>query len=185
MMSIARIFSRLAVIVLFAPVLAEADSGFYVGASAGGATISTSPEIPSVPLSFEEDDTAFKILGGYRLDLPLVFAAVEGAYVDFGSPEMLVLDDQLRFDTTGISVFGIAGLEVGPFELFGKLGGIAWDLDVSGFDRNYSDDGFDFGVGAGIALGLGPLSIRGEYEYFDVGRGDISMLSVGATYLFD
>ena len=36
-----------------------------------------------------------------------------------------------------------------------------------------------------VAVGLGPLSIRGEYEYFDAVNGDISMLSVGATYLFD
>ena len=167
------------------PAIATADSGFYIGASAGGAAISNSPEIPGVPLSFDEDDTAFKIMGGYRFDLPLMFAAVEGSYVDFGSPEVKILDSELSFDTQGISVFGIAGIELGPVELFGKLGGIAWDLDVRGLGETYRDDGFDFGIGAGIALGLGPLSVRGEYEYFDVGRGDISMLSVGVTYLFD
>ena len=68
---------------------------------------------------------------------------------------------------------------------FGKLGGMSWDQDISGVVENYKNDGFDFGIGAGVAVGLGPLSIRGEYEYFDAGRGDMSMLSVGVTYLFD
>lgn len=179
---------RLTLAALFAvslPAAALADSGFYIGASAGGATISADPRIPSVPTSFDEDDSAYKIMGGYLFDMPFFFAAVEGAYVDFGSPEMKILDERLSFDTSGISVFGIAGIELGPVDLFGKLGGIAWDLKASGFGERYADDGFDFGVGAGIAVGLGPISIRGEYEYFDAVNGDLSMLSVGVTYLFD
>ncbi len=168
--------------------IARADSGLYVGLSAGGAAVNAEigdVSIPGFPLGFDEDDTAYKLFGGYMLDLPFMFAAFEAAYVDFGSPEGELLNSSIRLDTTGVSMFGVAGIELGPIDLFGKLGGVIWDLEASGFQQRFSDNGFDFGIGAGISVGLGPLSIRGEYEYFDIANGDLSMLSVGAVYLFD
>jgi len=187
-MNFRRRFAMAALLGGLLPVAAMADSGLYIGASAGGASIGADfgdVGVPDLPTSFDEDDTAYKLFGGYRFDLPLMFAAAEFSYVDFGSPDVEFLDNNWSVDTTGFSMFGIAGLEIGPVEIFGKLGGISWDLDARGFGERISDDGFDFGIGAGVAVGLGPISIRGEYEYFDAVNGDISMLSVGATYLFD
>lgn len=53
-----------------APLPAAADSGFYIGGSAGGATIESGlngVSIPGLPLGgIDEDDTALKVFAGYK-----------------------------------------------------------------------------------------------------------------------
>ena len=64
-----------------------------------------------------------------------------------------------------------------------------WDADLvldDGFEvLRESDDGSDLGYGLGLSFGLGPLEVRGEYELYDIEDADVSMISVGFTYLFD
>ena len=171
------------------PFSAMADSGVYVGASFGNAGVDT--DFGGIGVGdFDEDDSAIKAIIGYRFDLPAVFLAVEGGYVDLGEPELSAGAASLSIDTSGINLFGIAGLEAGPVELFGKLGYIAWDADLTADDGlgnvlSASDDGSDLGYGIGIAFGLGPVQVRGEYEVYDFSDADIDMISVGFTYLFD
>jgi hypothetical protein len=178
----------IACVLVMTPLAAAADSGFYVGGSAGGATLEANigdTGIPGLPASLDEDDTAYKFFLGYTLDLPVVYFAAEAGYVDFGKPEINVLSEQITLDTTGFNMWGIAGIEAGPLDLFAKLGYIAWEVDVSGLDGRISDDGYDPGYGLGLSFGLGPVSVRGEYEVYDLDDADVSMLSVGVVYQFD
>lgn len=173
--------------VLLAPGVASADSGFYIGAGAGGATIEADlgdSGIPGLPSSIDEDETATKFFAGYTLDLPMIDLGVEVGYVDFGEPEVDILGDNLTFDTTGVNAWGIATLNAGLIDLYGKLGLIAWEADASFLGQSASDDGTDLGYGIGAAFGLGPLEIRGEYEVYDLDDADLSMLSVGVLYRF-
>ena len=173
---------------LFVPLVAAADSGFYVGASAGGATVEAElgdTGIPNFPASLDDDDLAYKLFAGYLFDLPFMFAAVEGGYTDFGKPGISALGEKLTFDTSGINLWGIAGIEIGPVDLFAKLGYINWDADISGLGARANDSGNDPGFGAGLSFGIGPVSVRGEYEVYKLDDADISMLSVGLVYLFD
>ena len=133
------------------PVPALADSGFYIGAAAGGATqdieLGGPPEI-------EEDDTAFKVFGGYKFDMSVVDL----------------------------------GVELGPVDLFAKLGVIAWDVETTTFAGKVSDDGTDFGFGIGAGFDIGKVQIRGEYELYDPSDADVSMLSMlslGVIYPFN
>ena len=167
------------------PVAALADSGFYVGAAAGGATqdieIGGPPEI-------EEDDTAFKVFGGYKFDMSIVDLGVELGYVDFGEAEINTNAGELVFDPTGINLWGVAGFEVGPVDLFGKLGVIAWDVETTTFTGKSSDDGTAFGFGLGAGFNIGRVQIRGEYELYDPSDTDVtmlSMLSLGVVYHFN
>ena len=179
----------LLVALAFLPLSAMADSGFYMGASFGNAGVDT--DFGGIGVGdFDEDDSAIKAVIGYRFDLPAVFLAVEGSYIDMGEPEVSAGAASLSIDPTGINLAGIAGIEAGPVELFGKLGYLAWDTDIILDDGlgnviSGSDDGSDLGYGIGIAFGLGPISVRGEYEVFDIEDADIDMISVGFTYLFD
>ncbi len=176
-----------ALMLAIAPLPALADSGFYIGASAGGATFEADidePSIPSLPSSIDEDDTAFKVFGGYRFDLPLIDIGIEAGYANFGEPDIDVLGETLAIETTGINAWGIAALEVGPIDVFGKLGLVAWDAEATFLGQDLSDDGSDIGYGIGAAFGLGPVQIRGEYEIYDLDGADLSMLSVGIAYLF-
>lgn len=173
--------------VLLAPAVASADSGFYIGAGAGGATIEAElgdTGIPGVPSSLDEDETATKIFGGYTFDLPFFDIGVEVGYVDFGEPEIDILGDQLKFDTTGINAWGIATFNAGLIDLYGKLGLISWEADASFLGNSASEDGTDPGYGIGAAFGIGPLEVRGEYEVYDLDDTDVSMLSVGVLYRF-
>lgn len=183
-MNLQRALLPLAVLALV-PVSALADSGFYIGAAAGGATqdieLGGPPEI-------EEDDTALKIFGGYKFDVSVVDLSVELGYVDFGEAEISTVAGQVLFAPTGINLWGVAGLELGPVDLFAKLGYIAWDLETTTFAGRVSDDGTDFGFGLGAGFDIGKVQIRGEYELYDTSNAEVtmlSMLSLGVVYPFD
>lgn len=178
----------LTVLATFAPLAAMADSGFYIGGSAGGATLEADVNdisIPGLPSSIDEDDTAIKIFGGYNFDLPLIDLGVEAGYVDFGEPEIDTAFGQLNVETTGINAWGIAALDAGPIQIFGKLGLVSWDVEADLLGASESDDGTDVAYGLGLRFGLGPVKIRGEYELYDVDEADIAMLSVGVSYQFN
>lgn len=176
---------------LLFPLAANADSGFYLGGSVGGGTIErdiSDPDFPDLPTSIDEDDTAWKLFGGYTFDLPLIKLGVEGGYVDFGKPEVDTTIGQIEFDTTGLNLWGVAGLGLGPIDVFAKLGYVFWDVEtsVAGLPElgSPSDDGSDIGYGIGAAFNLGRLSIRGEYEIYDIDVADVTMLSIGLSYRF-
>lgn len=178
----------------FAPLTATADSGFYVGGSVGGATIEVDfgdTGIPDFPTEIDEDDTAYKLFAGYKFDLPGIDLGIEGGYVDFGKPDFGVevadVAVDVELDPTGFNLWGIAGIEAGPIDLFAKLGYIFWDLEASvpGTSVDESDDGSDIGYGLGVGFGLGPLQLRGEYEVYDIDDADLSMVSLGIAYQFN
>ncbi len=171
---------------------ANADGGFYVGGSAGGASLETDFDqgvFPELPASVDEDDTAFKVFAGYKLDLPVLTLGVEGGYVNLGEPEIPVTGipglTEFGIETTGINLWGTAGVEAGPLDIYAKLGYISWDAEfsVDGFG-SVSEDGSDSAYGVGVAFGLGSLEVRGEYEVYDFDGTDVSMLSVGLAFYF-
>ena len=113
-----RMLTAVALLLVFAPFSAQADSGFYIGASAGGATLEADigdSGIPILPDSIDEDDTAFKVFAGYNFDLPSINLGVEAGYVDFGEPDIDTNVGELLFDPTGINLWGIAGIEALSF----------------------------------------------------------------------
>lgn len=174
-------------VLMLAPLAANADSGFYVGGSFGSGKIEADlgdTGLPGVPSSIDEDDTAYKAFVGYNFDLPSINLGVEAGYVDFGEPDVALNVGELQFDPTGINLWGIAGIEAGPVDIFGKLGYIAWDVDARALGESFSDSGSDIGYGLGIGFGVGPVQIRGEYEVYDIEDADVSMLSLGVVYRF-
>ena len=166
---------------------ARADSGFYLGASAGGSSIESDLDgvtIPGLPSDIDEDDTALKFYGGYNFDLPAIKLAIEGGYVDFGEADIDVLGDPLTVEVDGLQVWGIVGVDAGLVDLYGKAGFLDWEADASFAGATESDSGTDIGYGIGAAFGIGPVQIRGEYELFELDDTDVTMLSLGVTYQF-
>jgi hypothetical protein len=154
------------------------ETGLYLGASIGAATVQQSGSDPDLgDFEIDDDNFAWKIYGGYQFSG--VFA-IEGGYRDFGKPESNIT----KTDLTGLDVFGVAGLPLGPIRLFGKLGAVYWDgeTSISGI-KVADDDGFEFGAGAGLEFELWKLALRGEVEYFDI-LDDTWMYTVGATFTF-
>lgn len=161
--------------------LAGTESGFYIGAGVGQASID---EISADDVdidSFDADDTGFKIFGGYNFGIvPLIDLAIEGGYVDFGEPD----DNGIAVDANGYDIFGLAGVNLGPVGLFAKVGYVMWDADVSG-DVSGGDDGSDPAYGVGARLKFGSLEVRAEYELFDIdAAGDVDFLSASGVWTF-
>jgi OOP family OmpA-OmpF porin len=159
--------------------LMAADNGFYLGGSVGRSNLQVDDIGGLSAADFDGDDTAFKVIAGFR---PLDWFGVEASYVDFGSPDDRVAGQRIKADTDGVSAFAVGFLDVGPFDLYAKLGGINWDSKLSG---GIKADGTDFAYGVGAQFRLLSLSIRAEYEAFDVSDvDDLNMVSVGLTYTF-
>ena len=153
-----------------------ADNGIYVGASIGDASV----EIDQGLAQVDSDDTGFKLIAGIR---PLDWLAVEANYVNFGEAE----DGPLAAETDGISAFAVVFLPLGPVDVFAKGGVVSWDssVDVDGGGTLFAEDGTDVAYGVGAQFRVWSLSIRAEYEVFDLDDvEDANLLSIGATFTF-
>jgi hypothetical protein len=149
-------------------IFAGAESGFYIGAGAGDASVEFT--------DFDESDSSYKFFGGYNIGfIPLVDFAIEASYVDFGSPR----SGADSVDISGVNVFGLAGLSFGPFGVFAKVGMIDWDVD-----RSTTDSGTDPAYGLGVRVALGSFAVRAEYEIYDFDAIDVEMISVSGVYTF-
>ena len=153
-----------------AAAIAGADSGFYIGAGAGDASIKEG--------TFDESDSAYKILAGYNIGfIPFVDFAVEGSYVDFGNPGT----STNNVEVTGLDAFGLVGLNFGPFGVFAKAGAINWDLKSN---SGFSDSGTDPAYGIGAKFSFLSFAVRAEYEVFEFDKADSDMVSVSAVFTF-
>lgn len=162
------------------PAWAQTESGFYAGGSIGMSTI----EFDAGGTTVDLDGTGYKIFGGYRINPNF---AAEIAYVDFGEPDDTTSGVNLEADATGFNFAGVGILPLGRAELFGKIGLLAWDAEISANGTKIDDDdGTDlsFGIGGGYLI-TDNLFIRGEYELFDIDDTDeVSLLSVGVDFRF-
>jgi hypothetical protein len=167
---------------------AMADSGLYVGGSVGNSTLQVDfvDPIGGGSLTFDENDFSWKVFGGYMFDLPVINLGVEAGFRDLGGPSATLAAETYGIDVTAWDAYGVAGFDLGPVNVFGKLGFVSWDADltVAGFDVG-SDDGTDTAYGIGASISLGSFAIRAEYEMFDVSDvEDLYMLSAGFVYTF-
>jgi OOP family OmpA-OmpF porin len=153
-----------------------ADNGIYLGASVGQSGL----EIDD--FDYDASATGYKIIAGWRF---LDWLAVEGNYVDFGSGDDRVAGTKIETEADGISLSAVGFLPVGPVDLFARVGAIDWSADLSAPGAGSgSDDGTDLTYGIGAQFRVWSLSIRAEYEMFDVSDADLDMISVGVTWTF-
>jgi outer membrane immunogenic protein len=156
---------------------ALADSGFYIGGSLGKAAVDIQ--------DFSSDASAWKAFGGYIIDLPVVDFAVEASYVDFGSQSDSLLGQSASVDATGISAFGVAGLDFGVVGAFAKVGFVSWDGKETVGGISGSDSGTDPAYGVGLRFNVSSIEIRGEYERFNIkDTDDVNLVSVGVLWRF-
>ena len=149
------------------PAMAD-DAGFYVGAGVGEFGL----EIDG----FDDSDTAFKVFGGYQF---IKYLGVELEYIDGGTAE----DFGLKVDVSGFNLSLMGILPVGErFDLFAKLGMIAWDADAPGIGSDSGED-LSWGIGAGYAF-TDNLGARLEYQGFEIEDADGDMISIGMCWKF-
>lgn len=167
----------------------SANAGHYIGAGFGR----SSAEIPDI--DFSESDFGYKIYGGYRFQK---YFAAELFYLrthEIGSAE------NLYWRSVEASGFGVGVLAAYPltetFEIFGKLGLLVWNTDISynlGPIISTSDDGTDPGFGIGLLSRINDrFTLRVEMETYDVQFADLQfgpldgkvrLFSFGTMYRF-
>ena len=167
----------LAVLVASGTAWAGSESGLYLGGSLGSADIEVSDGV----VQFSDNDTAYKIFGGYNFGIiPLINLAIEGSYVDFGTARGNISGSSVDASVTGWDLFGLVGFNMGPFSVFGKAGAVRWDGEWAGGN----DSGTDPAYGVGLQLQIASFAVRAEYEIFTLDKVDIGFASAGVSYTF-
>jgi hypothetical protein len=162
----------------------SADNGIYLGASVGQSGVSYDESFEGQNFSFDADSTGYKAILGWRF---VDWLAVEANYVDLGSGDDRVAGQKIEADVSGLSLSALAFLPLGPVDVFARVGVIDWEADVKARNLgvSLSDDGTDLTYGVGAQFRVWSLSLRAEYERFDISDADrVDMISVGATWTF-
>ena len=186
------------------------NEGPYIGASFGQAKTDADLDLGGALRSegftvisdnSDDSDIGYKVYAGYQFNPNF---AVEASYVDFGKFEAnaTVVDGEpigvgadASIDGFGFALVGKLPIQNG-FNVYGKLGMVAWDADLdvnlntlSG-DIATSDgaDGSDPFYGIGAEYEINQLVLRAEYERYDLSEGgedfEVDFLSAGIGYRF-
>jgi hypothetical protein len=125
---------------------------------------------------------AWKAFLGYRFDLlPIVSLSAEGGYRDLGKPNTAVAE----YSAKGLDYGALAGIGLGPIELFARVGGMQYDLDKKIAGTTFSFDGTAPVYGAGVRFNLLGAGVRAEYEKIDIDELDkVEMISISVFYQF-
>ncbi len=175
------VITLVGVLCITLPVPAAYSGGVYIGGGVGAAAIEDSAGNPA-GTAFDETKEAYKIFGGYRFDLlPIVSLSGEVGYRDLGKPSAPTVEYQVN----GFDYGALAGVGLGPVEMFARFGGMQYDLDktIGGTKTSFDGNAAVYGVGARFSLfGIG---VRAEYEKIDIDElDDAHMISVSGFYQF-
>jgi len=157
------------------------DGGLYLGASIGQASISVDD------VDFDEDDSGFKIFGGYSFNRHF---ALELAYVDSGTPTLSGGGASVEVSASALVLSAVGRIPVNDsIAFFGKLGLASHDSEITArygalsFSGEESGSDIAYGVGMSAALGQN-FELRFEYENIDLDGAEFSMISVGGAIKF-
>lgn len=167
-------------------------SGFYLGGGVGqfNAGIDDVDQVDDTVDAWDDDDTAYKFFGGYRLNR---FLAFELDYINLGKPSGAVVPGfNVDASVDGFAPYVVGTVPLGKyFEVFGRLGYYFYDAKVGQeteldgrvqFDEESEDLVYGGGIGANIAE---KFNVRLEYERFDLqGLDDADALWLNAAWRF-
>lgn len=164
---------------------------FYVGATVGQTTASDGCSGIILPgVTCNDSDTAWRILGGYRLNPNVSF---ELGYQDLGKVKAtgFGVNGEVTANVWELVAVGTLPLR-NRFSVYGKLGGYLGDAELrsnSGFSGSETNTDLTFGVGGRYDLSP-QVAFRAEYQAYQsvgggsVGTSDYDVISVGALFSF-
>ena len=170
----------------------EQNPGFYLGGGVGqfNAQIDDVDDVDSTVDEWDNDDTAYKLFGGYRFNN---FLAVELDYINLGEPSGAVLPGRnVDASVDGFAPYVVATIPLGNwFEVYGRLGYYFYDAtlgieDGAGGRVEFDEESEDLVYGAGIGANFADrFNVRFEYERFDLqGVDDADALWLTAAVKF-
>lgn len=171
----------------------SADQGFYIGAMVGQSDAS---DFDCSGLSTcDKKDTAFKLLGGYKINRNF---AAEVGYTDLGKITVSVPGVSADIKAQVFEVVGVGAYPINQqFSVYGKLGFYHGESKLSGTvagigTGSAKETNTDLTYGLGVQFNFNPqLGVRGEWQrYTSVGGdsvggdSDVDVLSVGVVWKF-
>jgi OOP family OmpA-OmpF porin len=152
----------------------DAEPGFYLGGGVGqfNAQIDDVDDVDSTVDEWDNDDTAYKLFLGYRLNN---FLSFELDYINLGEPSGEVIPGRnVDASVDGFAPYVVGTIPLGQwFEVYGRLGYFFYDAtlgveDAVGGRVEFDEESEELVYGAGIGANIGErLNIRFEYERFD------------------
>ena len=137
----------------FAVMTAHGDSGVYFGGGVGRTKLEDSAGNPKGVL-LDQTAAGLKVFAGYRLDAtPLVKFAAEVGYRELGRA-----DYRIHGPDYGV----LAGVGLGPVNLFGRVGAMNYELEKITGGGNNSFDGTAPVYGVGASFTILRVGIRAE-----------------------
>jgi Outer membrane protein beta-barrel domain len=146
-----RLFGATAVLLVLTSGTALAG-GPYLGFHGGSAGVDV--ELGDSQARLQSTDFAWKGFGGVGLGR---FLAIETGYVAFGTAKDTVGGVPLEQKLWGWDTAGLVKINIGPVDLYGRVGGIYWKAEASFGSPSVSTDGFDVNYGGGVGVVLGKL----------------------------
>lgn len=180
-------FSFLAVVLGFAllalPSLGAAQSSWFFGGGFGHASVDEG--------GVDDNDTAFKLLGGYNFNPNF---AIEGVYSDFGEftgPIIAFTNPVTRLEIEGDGFgIGVRGeIPLGNrFGLYGRVGAFFWDADArttGPVPVSVNDSGTDvyFGIGGRVKFNQA-VSVFLDFDRFSLDPADVDQWTLGLQFDF-
>jgi len=163
---------------------AAQGSGPYFGISAGTTSVDLCNQVAGLGLtSCDDKDTGLKVFGGARVSPNFAF---EIGWVDLGKVTLSGPGGTGQITVDGIQAAALGIAPVSPqVHLFGKLGFFLWDGKATAPGLSLTDDGTDIMFGFGVGWNITKnLTLRGEWENFDIDGDDVTMFSVGLQINF-
>jgi hypothetical protein len=174
------------------------DRGGYMGGAFGMFEYKESPDIP---FAVTDDTTQYQLFGGYRVSK--LFG------VEFGMARTQDIDSSFFADVPGLGntkfdisaaydIYTLKALGFLPFNLWSLFGGLGYqsatlngNVDVQGFGTvgtvhdHVSGSLAAIGIQRDFNLDLKSISFRGEYTWYDFGKGiDAAGFTLGMIYRF-
>ena len=170
----------------------DENAGWYLGGGVGqfNAQIDDVDDVDATVDDWDNDDTAYKVFAGYRMNN---FLAFELDYINLGEPSGSVVPGMnLDAAVDGFAPYVVGTIPLGNwFEVYGRLGYYFYDATVGVENEidgraEFDEESEDLVYGAGIGAKIGEkLNVRFEYERFDLqGVDDADSLWLTAAWKF-
>jgi len=156
---------------------------FYVGADLNRTYVDESVDIDGTDILLDGEATGMRLAFGYAFN---DYFAAEVAHVDFGSLDESALGLSLSAEADGQELSILGRVPLGErVALYGRLGYISWDGDVSVETESAGISGNDLSVGAGLEFAVGEsLTVGMSVTKYRLDDLDFAVLGAGIRYRF-
>ncbi len=157
---------------------ADKDSSIYLGGGIGYGRMN-GEDFTNTNGDLSKSRTSWKAIYGMKLNSAL---SIEGQYLDFGAANR----NSDRIQATGWTAGVVLDFfKDAPITPYGKVGALMWNADYRFNNLSRSQDGTDLALGLGVRFVMSDhVSIRTEYERFNMDHTDIDSISASVQYNF-